>query len=461
MDTNWCTLNIDENEMWATLSLKHPEGEETIQISAEYIENFIKSQGINSGLNSNAIEMLANELRYGQEITVAQGKPPINGNDGYFNFTIPVEDVKSKPVINEDGSVDYYNSLKLAEVREGELFATYIPPTKGEYGHTIFSKLLAPIPGKPLAPLRGKGFITNEDKSEYRALFDGHIIKDDMHITIEKLYIVSGDLDLDKGNINFNGDVEITGDVRSGLSITSGGNVFIHGHVGGCDITAKKNITIQKGIQGRDRCYITAGGDVICKFVERCSISAEGSIFADSILDSIVSAQNTVQVVSKSGIVIGGKIHGTLGITTKEAGNSYGNATLLTAGVSRDEIQRSVELSEMIEKYDNDLSTLIRQYDSFNNLKPGKNPKKITELKNRIMRAKVLISSNRKTASDELSKLNYKINQARKNSFIHVTGISHAGVKICINECRYTVDESFKDVIYRCVNNEIVAEGGE
>lgn len=461
METNWCILEIDEKCMWARIALKLPEGDEVAPITAAHIEKLVRDQGISSGINCDAITALAESVTYGQFVEVARGKEAVNGTDGHFEFLIPVEDARSKPVVNEDGSVDYYNSLKLAEVKADEQFARYVHATQGEYGHNIYSKIVAPIPGKEIPPLKGSGFYTSSDKEEYFSKYSGHITRKDNTVTIEKVYIIKGDLDLDTGNINFEGDVEVRGDVRSGLSIQSGGSVFIHGHVGACYIQASQNVTIQKGIQGRNRCNIIAGGDVICKFVERCAISAGGTVFADSILDSIVTARNEVRVISKSGIIIGGTIIGMMGITAKEVGNDTETITLLQTGPSKEDLARSSLLTEQLFKLKNDYELLEKQLKKYDAVKNPAKAGEIANLRQKVLRVKVMVATDRNKTSDELSRLNEEINNARKNACVHITGISHPGIKISIENNFYIVTEPFKDVIYKLQFGKVEAIGAD
>lgn len=420
MENNWCILNVDKKKLIATLTIKTPDGDEITTITPTYIEQFLNEQGITFGINKIAIESLAHTLRYGQSIIVATGQPAINGKDGYTEFLIPVEDTK-KPVIDEDGSVDYINSLKLAVVEKDQVFAKYVHPTKGEDGIDIFSNFIPPVPGRETLPLKGTGFTFDSDKEEYIASYDGHISVINNIITIDKLYIVHGDLDIDKGNINFNADVEITGDVRSGLSIQADGCIYIHGHVGACNIVSKKNIIISKGIQGHDKGRIVADGDVTCKFVERCTIVSKGNIWADSILNSQVSATGQIIVTSKSGVVIGSSILGIRGVIVKNAGNEAGINTVLCAGPPKELIEQMLSLAERCKKASND--------------------------------------NEKKKIYDELAPLNEFINISLKEAFIHVTGVSYAGVTIRIGRTTLLVTESFKDVTYQLKNSVIVANG--
>lgn len=458
MERDWVVLKIDEHRMWASLAIKRPEGEETHSFTPEFITAYLKENGIKAGLNEEAIEALAHNVAYEQDVIVACGKPAVNGKDGSYSFLVDMEDLKSKPAIREDGSVDYYNSLKLAMVKENDLFAVYNPPTSGEFGYTIFSEMLTPVKGRDIGALRGSGFTRSENGLEYRASYDGRIIRNENKITIEKLFRVKGDLNLEKGNINFNGDVEITGDVRSGLCIEAEGNVFIHGHVGSCRIKAGKDITIQKGVQGRNKCFIEAGGNVMCSFVERCTINAKGNIYADYILDSTVTAQNQVLLESKSGLVLGGVVTGILGVKVKEAGNDKETPTVIQAGNLSEDLNKAATLKAELIELNRKFEQLEKHIKTFEQIDGSKLTKEIEATKTKMFRAKVVLKTDIRKKQDSLAIANARITQA-KESIVHITKCCHLGVRITINGYHYLMTKEFSDIIFKVKREQVVMEG--
>lgn len=451
-DFGWCTLTISNDNMYALVCLSENTSEEDPIFTEKMVLNVLESVNITNGINLIAIQSLIENMMYGQYLCVAKGNLPTKGHDGYFSFHKDVTDMKRKPLINGDGTADYKNSLCLAVIKQGEMLATYIPPTKGTAGLDIFGNIVPSLgDGKDILPLRGRGITHDEEKINYYAEYSGHIVMDNEKINIEKLYRVNGDLDIEVGNIQFDGDVEISGDVRSGMSIDATGDIFIHGHVGGCKLSSQKNIIIDKGIQGRGICQITASCDIVCKFVESCTLNAGQNIYADSILNSHVVAKNQVLVNSKNGNVIGGSTYGMAGVIIKSAGNEIGTPTLLRAGLPREAYIRVNELKALIKKNE-------EKTEAFN-----QHLKSITEpdVKTKIMRAKIVLDSQIKEYIDELEDLESRIATDCDASFVQVTGIIYNDVTVQISIYQYTVHESIKDIIYRVVGSEIVGSGSE
>lgn len=460
IENNWCTLKIDNESMHALMCLHAPKGEDEMVISEELVREFLEAQKIVYGISEVDINAIVHHMAYGTYACVAQGKAATKGKDGFYEFCKDMEDVKKKPLVMQDGSVDYKNSLTLATISEGELLAIYRPPTDGEEGYDIFGNFLKPLGrGKDALPLRGKGIKPDEEKVNFYAEYSGHIVMEGTHISIEKLYRVSSDLDIEVGNINFDGDVEVMGDVRSGMEINAKGNVFIHGHVGASKITAGENITIEKGIQGRDNCEITATGDVACKFVERCYIAAEGNVYADSILNARVKASKQVLVTSKSGVVVGCEVYGMTGVIVKEAGNDAGTPTLIRAGIPKTEYVRARELTERIKKIDEQTAELNEHMEMLSFAEHHDSSNTVAEKKTQIMRAKIVLASDRKVCQEELDKINERIRANADNSFINVTGTVFPGVRIYIGDVPYLVPEAVKEVKYLVKNGAVLAYG--
>lgn len=456
-DCSWCTLKISNDNMYALMCLHANESEEEPCFTEDFVIDFLREQQITQGINHIAINAFLEHVMYEQFICVAQGTPPKKGQDGYFLFKKDTEDMKKKPVINEDGTADYKNSLSLAIIEAGEELAEYIPATKGSPGIDIFGKTLPALGnGKELLPLRGRGITSDSEKKHFYAEYSGHIVKEGNALYIDKLYRVKGDLNIEVGNIRFDGDVEVLGDVRSGMSIDAKGNIFIHGHVGACKLIAGENITIEKGIQGRQLCDIHAGGDIACKFVESCHLTAVGSIYADSVLNSSLTAQNKVIVTSKSGAVISSEIYGMQGVTVKEAGNNAGSATLLRSGLPRESYTRAQELTKAVTEIDSKLESFQLHLSSLEENDNSLPEEKLSELKTQIMRAKIVLQSNKKEYLEELHIINERIKADAENSSITITDTIHSGVRIYIGRCPYVVTETVREVLYRVIGGQVV-----
>lgn len=457
VDCNWCALDIADDGYSASICIHNNIFTRENTVNENLIRDFLSAHGITFGIDENAIASMVNPIVFDRFIPVAKGIAAVRGLDGHFEFKKNMQDMKKKPLILENGVADYKNSLSLAVISQGELLAVYIPATKGSSGMDIYGKIIPSLGnGKDIPALRGRGITADENNLCYYAEYSGHIVMDGNKIYIDKLYTVNGDLDIEIGNIRFDGDVEINGDVRSGMEIEAKGNVFVHGHVGGCKIKSGKSITINKGIQGRGVCVLDAKEDVVCKFVESCTILAGNNIYADSVLSSNLTAQNQVLVTSKHGNVISSEVYGMAGVIVKEAGNDAGIPTLLKAGLPREYYTRAVLLEKTISEIDTKLLAFNRHLEKLDKFCGDKEDESIAETRKKITRAKIVLVSNKKEYSEELNELRVKIDSDIAHSYINVTDIVHSGVRIYIGTYPYYVIDSVKEVSFSIKNREIV-----
>jgi uncharacterized protein (DUF342 family) len=274
-------VSIADDGMTAYICLKNPGTE--ICYGYEDVKKALADAGVKMGINDELIHRILSEKRYNSMETVAEGKHVEDGEDARYQLFFNT-DVSNKPVIREDGSVDYYN-LRLYElVSEGDKLAEYIPPTKGVFGYDVRGKLLVPKPGKPKTKLRGKGFTVSEDGNTYYSAIDGKVEYRNTDLNVIGVLQIEGDVDLNIGNVDFNGDVEISGNVISGVSVTAKGNVTVGGFVEGAVIKADKDIILKKGSNGKGVAKIEAKGNVTASFLENLRVYCDGNVYSNSIL---------------------------------------------------------------------------------------------------------------------------------------------------------------------------------
>ena len=66
-----------------------------------------------------------------------------------------------------------------------------------------------------------------------------------------------------------------------------------------------------------------------------------------------------------------------------------------------------------------------------------------------------------KSIDEQLNQVTMAIDNARRDAIIRVTGLSHAGIKIDIGRTHLLTKETWKDVIYKSVNEKIVVKSGD
>lgn len=287
------------------------------EITEEYIKGYLKEEGIRAGIKNEVIKQILREEEYGKTYVIAEGKAPQKGKNGYYEYFFDINSSERRPIIRPDGSVDY--SAKRELKNEGDVVAVYHRAEKGAFGYTVYASMVAPIESNELEELQLEGVERRED--EYFALFSGEVTLQNTRLEIKKQLVINKDVGFGEGNITFNGDVIVYGDVHGGTYIKTDGSVEINGVVEGAKIEAGRDIILKHGIHGNGKGYLKAGRSVVAYFIEDTTVVAGDSIKFDSVYNSDIYAKNEIIAEGKNGSIMGGVATAGYQIMVKALGN--------------------------------------------------------------------------------------------------------------------------------------------
>ena len=138
------------------------------------------------------------------------------------------------------------------------------------------------------------------------------------------------------GNIDFNGDVNITGSVRSGVTVHAMGSIYVGGFVEGATLIAGKDIVLKDGVNTKNSGKIEAGGNISGRFFENTEVIAKGDLQCNYILNCRVLTYGRIFVEGPIGSIIGGDVTGVMGISTTSCGHESNVKTLLRVGSTKE-----------------------------------------------------------------------------------------------------------------------------
>ena len=269
------------------------------------------------------------------KIPVLHGKKPVRGADGYYKNNFEMKE--HKPVVNEDGSVDFYAPVEYKKVKRGDVVAEYVPADKGTSGKTVTGIVLDGMQGKDAEPLDSMDLIQSRDKLKYLSKKDGFLSIKDGKISIMDYLMFPKDVGLADGAINFDGGIQINGNVLEGAKITSSGDIFIRGYVSSANIVAKGNIIINGGVNAEEDCSIIAGGDITSAFFENAKIECDGNIEVGYILNSEVISKGRIRTKGRKSLICGGSVIAQNGIDTGTIGSKNKAKTYVEVGLLEDD----------------------------------------------------------------------------------------------------------------------------
>lgn len=451
-DSKIITVKIAEDKMSASVVLSVPLGNDTYN-AAEIIGE-LRANKVVLGIQSAAIMDMVNLGMYEEETVVAVGKEVTPGEDGYYEFLVDME-VRTTPVIREDGTVDYSSVGKLTNIAEGDKFAIYHPAVQGTKGFNVCGAELLPKYAKELPALHGK-YVRHNDEFEYFATRDGRISYANYNVEILDVYEINEDITLNFGNVEFYGDIIINGNVETGSVIRAGRNITINGTVANARISAGGDITLTRGIQGAGLGKVTTRGNIYAEFIEYAVVEAANNVYANYILDSKVTAGGKVCADGSKGAIIGGMTRGLMGVELKNAGTHIEQRTVIHAGFEEADYIKFNDLTREEKEVNASLATTVSELMEL--LKIGRERGVNASQKEHILELNQKRDEAYETLdiiADKKKELGEKMAKAANASII-VRGEANRNTVIAIDAANVVIQKTETYLKYICRNDMIV-----
>ena len=297
----------------------------------DIISEMIKS-GVKYGVAEANIEGFLTNRQYEEQVIIAEATLQVEGSDAQITYFFNT-DLTQKPKVNEDGSVDFHHLDVISSVTAGSVLAELTPAVQGKPGIDVCGGLLRPTKVKQRILRVGKNIRLSEDGLKAYSEVDGHATLEGDQIFVSNMYEVPANVDTSTGDIDYEGNVLVHGNVMAGYSIKAKGDIVVEGVVEGAMLCAGGHIILKRGIQGMDRGVLKADGNVISKFIESATVEAGGYVTADAIMHSNISAKGDITVEGKKGYITGGTIRSGTQVIAKTIGSSMGTATSIEVGI--------------------------------------------------------------------------------------------------------------------------------
>ncbi|MDF2723478.1 MAG: hypothetical protein K0Q59_3153 [Paenibacillus sp.] len=213
------------------------------------VASILEQKSIKSNLDLASIQQELVQSTY-RPVVIAKGKAMIPGRDA--SLEVYFSDQVESQFYEISGFVDFRNHLQIPSVNKGERIAKKIPMVDGIPGYDVYGNVILPTPPKDvLVVVKANVELTPEGeiiaKKEGRPRITGNRIKT---FDISTSYVVSGDVDIETGNIVFSGDIIIYGNVSDSMIVESLGNVYVYGSVFNATITATGSIHVRGNVLG-------------------------------------------------------------------------------------------------------------------------------------------------------------------------------------------------------------------
>lgn len=411
------------------------------ELSTEEIIRDIKSLGVKIGIDEERIKAFIEDRRYFETYVVAVGKKPRDGYEGYVEYKFNTE-LKPTPKMNDDGTVDFHTLENVNHVKQGDVVAVLHPEDRGEAGMDLLGRMVSPKKVGHVIFRHGANLYISEDGRELISKVSGHITFENDKIFVSNVLELVN-VDASTGDIKYEGDVNIKGNVLAGFSVEAAGNISVSGVVEGSTVIAGGDITLNRGIQGMNKAVISAGGNIVTKFIESAKqVSAGGYIETDSILHSKVTAKGPIVASGRNGLIVGGDVRSIVLVEARNIGNDMGTATIVGVGVDPAARRRVDELKMILQKSGDNKIKLSQMLDALRKKQMAEGslePDKI-ELQQKTMRNLLLLEKELSAYKAELEELRGQLGED-DSARVKVKGSIHIGTKLVFGDQSYFIKE--------------------
>ena len=338
-------VTIAPNKMEASVRF-YPPSVQGFKLEKDDIYADLHTAGVQFGIDDAVIDAFFQNRIYCTDMIMAVGKPVRHGTDASIEYFFQT-DLKARPTLNEDGSVDFFNLNTMNHVKKDDLLARLTREDPGEYGVNVCGEPVKPRDVKRLTLRYGRNVYVNEERTEAYCEVNGHVTLVDDKMFVSDVYNAEN-IDNSTGDINYEGTVKISGNVCSNFTVRAKGNIEIMGVVEGATLEAGGDITIARGVNGKGKAVLKSGGNIISKYIENAQVTAKGFVETEVILHATVMAGTEVNVGGKKGLISGATVCATNLISAKTLGSQMGADTVLELGVNPAVKVRYQELQEQI-----------------------------------------------------------------------------------------------------------------
>ncbi|KPJ89545.1 MAG: hypothetical protein AMS17_01515 [Spirochaetes bacterium DG_61] len=381
-------VSVTGDEMEAYLTLIPSVGEAD-PVSSEQVISECERQGIVFGLDRDAIrsvvERAEKEGVESKDVLIARGEEPVNGSDGLLEFKVRFASGTPFKLL-ENGRVDYSEQDRITNVNEGELFAVVKKAQTGvKDGHTVKGELIKSIKGREVELEVGSN-ITVEDKGHalyYSSMIGGQLVINGKSVSVEPRLKIEGDVGPTTGNIRFDGNVLIKGNIKDNFHVVAKKSITVEGNVGSCVVKSGENLLVKNGVVGKNKAYLFAKGNLSVKFAENAVLVALGNIHIQrAALNCKMTSGERVVSKTEKGQIIGGEIRAKKGVEVKTLGNESEHKMDVFVGLDFFVENRLRELRSTKTKYENGMKKLLLILDKFNKIEgdPENLPEKLKKV---------------------------------------------------------------------------------
>ncbi|WP_061218719.1 DUF342 domain-containing protein [Leptospira weilii] len=321
------------------------------------------------------------------KVEIAKGMAPIPGENGWVRFYHPMA---KRVKLLEDGRADFRNIDRYINVKVGEKLASKFEGIPGTPGFDVFGNIIpAPAIKKPKLVIGNNidertSFEEGKELQEYFASCNGVIFVTEVSITVSPELQIAGNVGLSTGNIQFDGNVIVRGDIEPSSVVECTGSLIVYGNLESNEVKVGRDLIVHGGIKGSGTEIIRVTGRVQAKFIENARLETEGDIVTEgAILNSTIDTLGSVVLSGSNGNLVSSKIRTNEGISVISLGSSAELDVTVELGFHFKNDRAFQEISKKIQMGEKEMEKILP---------------KIQQIKHMVQRSRGNLPEDKKTA---------------------------------------------------------------
>ncbi|MBN2288320.1 MAG: DUF342 domain-containing protein [Candidatus Glassbacteria bacterium] len=421
----------------------------------------LASAGVKTGIKDDVLNKIFEEALFDQELLIAEAVPVVHGLDAKLEFYFDHEK-DFKPREDKDGRIDYKDISFLNNVSKGDQLCRRHPPTPGEPGSTATGTPIEPKPGKDRKLPSGKNTeVSVNDPDLLIASTGGSVTynRQSGYVEVQPNLEIKGDVDFNTGNIDFNGSLVVTGDIKAGFKVKVTGDLEIGGCVEDAQVEAEGDILIKKGFIGRGNGLVRSSANVTVKYVQGQKVICDGDLtLGGELMHSDVRVQGNVYVNSRKGAIIGGSVMAQGSVESTQVGSETYTHTEIAVGHDYKLAARIEEITKELEQITQNQEKLKKALYNLSRMKmqlKGDLPPEQEALFGRMQETVKCLPDQKSELEDEKKRIDAEIEKHRV-AFVQVKRSLYPGVKITIGKFQRVFNERLDGKTFREIKGEII-----
>ena len=356
-------------------------------INPDALAAYLASREVrSSSIDHDALELLCEKIigapLESHEMVVARGTPAINGDSVTFTIEEPIkkrleelrlrkESLSESPDLSSmhpdqdsgDNAVNYYDQMAFLVVQVGDIIAMRSERSDGVDGSDIFGKIIPAHEGKKNEGVLDDSISVDRDGTCFASI-PGVLTATAANISVSNHLDIESDVDFNTGRIVFPGSVRVHGSVRDHFGINAEGDIHIQGLIEVAALQTRSNITLDRGMAGKETGTIRADGNLEAGYLEGVLGHIIGNVqVRGEITNSTVEINGELN--AEGAAVRGGELIVAGGARIGSLGASAGVETILAVGSLPGAQGEIMQIDHYQEQIESEIASQLQKIEQF------------------------------------------------------------------------------------------------